>query len=180
MDRIIVATSVVVALTVTGSAGCAAVGGGSSGAGTPTARTSSPSAAIYHQAAACIRAHGAPNFPDPVRNPQTGKWELPPGTRKPPESVMNACRSLLDQIPEARGDDESAPPMTPDQLAKARQWAQCMRRHGLSDWPDPQADGTFVLPPRLAAGGKRAFRSQLEACRKYEFGGIRIRARANG
>jgi hypothetical protein len=176
MHRIIAATSGVVALIATGCAGCSAIGGGSraagsgtgTGTGTPAAHGSSPGAAVYHRAAECIRTHGVPGFPEPTQNPQTGEWDLPPGTRKPPQSTMNACRSILSQIPEANGDgDNDERPLTPAEMAKAGQFAQCMRQHGLADFPDPSANGDFVLPQRYEALGKGGIRAQLMACRKY-------------
>lgn len=165
MNRILAATGLVVALTA--AAGCSGGPGSGQAAATPTAHSSSPSAALYHQAAQCIRDHGVPGFPDPTQNPQTGHWDLPQGTRKPPDSVMNACRSILDKIPETN-DDESRQPLTAAELAKAKQHAACMRQHGLPDWPDPDATGLVHLPQRYAALGKRGIISQLRACRKYD------------
>lgn len=40
------------------------------------------------------------------------------------------------------------PSANPAQVA--RQFAQCMRDHGISDWPDPDAEGYFHFPPELA------------------------------
>jgi hypothetical protein len=169
MDRILAATGVVVALITTGTAGCSALGGNprAAGTGTPTASSSSPSAATYRQAAECIRAHGVPSFPDPTQNPQTGRWDLPSGTRKPPLSTLNACRSILSRLPETKGDAEDDPPLTAAEMAKAKKFAQCMRQHGLTDWPDPNATGEFMLPQRYARLGKAGLRAQLDACQKY-------------
>ena len=184
MNRTIAATSVIVVLTLTGAAGCSAVGiGGSTTAGTrsPTAHSSSPSAAVYHQAAQCIRAHGAPNFPDPIRNPQTGEWDVPDGTPKPPQSAMNACRSILSKIPETRGGGPEEKPLTAAEMAKAKQWATCMRQHGLADFPsDPDANGTFTLPQRYAQLGKTGMRTQLEACHKPGVDGVHMTIEGNG
>jgi hypothetical protein len=178
MDRILATTGVVVALIVTGTTSCSALGGSPQTAGTgtstsaPTARRSSSNAEIYHRAAECIRAHGAPNFPEPTQNPQTGKWGVPPGTRKPPRSAATACRSILSQIPEAKGDGEREQrPLTAAEMAKGKQFAQCMRQHGLADWPDPNATGEFVLPGRYERLGKRGLLSQLNACRTYNIQG---------
>jgi SAM-dependent methyltransferase len=173
MDRILAATGVVVALITAGTAGCAALGGSpqaagtGTGAATPAAHTSSPNAATYRRAAECIRTHGLPGFPDPTQNPQTGRWDLPAGTRKPPQSTLNACRSILSQLPETKGDDEDDRPLTAAEMVKAKQFAQCMRQHGLADWPDPGSTGVTTLPPRYAQLGKRGMRPQLEACQKY-------------
>ena len=181
MDRIqiLAATSVVVALTVTGAAGCSALGGAaggdSAGSRTPTPHSSSPGPEVYHRAAECLRAHGVPGMPDPTQNPQTGRWDLPAGTRKPPQSALNACRSILSQIPEARDGGESQRPPTAAEMAKLRQFGQCMRQHGLADFPDPGADGDVVLPQRYARLGKVGMRAQLEACHKYSVRGFGMR-----
>jgi hypothetical protein len=182
MDRILVTTGIVVAIIGTGAAGCSALDGGTPASGTSTGTSPnagaggtpgagrSASAALYHQAAECIRAHGVPGFPDPTQNPQTGEWDLPPGTRKPPRSTMNACRSILSRIPETRGEP-SRRPLTAAEMTKAKQFGQCMRRHGLADWPDPSPNGEFVLPQRYARLGKSGIRAQLMACREYRVEG---------
>jgi hypothetical protein len=123
-----------------------------------------------------------PNFPDWVEDPQTGVWQIPQGTQKPPLRALNACRSYLDQIPrsKSRPAQSSPRPLTTTEVAKARQWAKCIRQHGLPDWPDPNPDGTFELPPRLAQAGKAGFRSQFQACEKYSFGRVRFTAQGNG
>jgi hypothetical protein len=179
MNRIqlLAATSIAAALTVTGSAGCSAIGGGGNAAGTrtPAAHSSSTSPEAFRRAAACMRAHGVPNFPDPTQDPQTGQWELAGGRAgKPPRSAMTACRSLLSRLPEAKGRQELKP-LTAAEMAKAKQWAKCMREHGLPDFPsDPDLNGTFALPQRYAQLGKTGLRTQLEACHKYDVDGLHL------
>ena len=178
MNRIQVfaATSAVAALTLTGSAGCSAIGGGSQAAGTrtPTARSSSAGPELYRQAAACLRAHGAPDTPDPTQDPQTGEWTLTSGPNKPPRSASNACRPILSRLPEAKGGRELKP-LTAAEMAKAKQWAKCMREHGLADFPsDPDANGTFTVPQRYVQLGKTGMRTQLEACKKYDVEGVHL------
>jgi hypothetical protein len=180
--QLLAAASIAAALTVAGAAGCAAGGGNHAGA-TPTPAAHSPSLnpQLYHRVAACFRAHGVPNFPEPTENPQTGQWDLPPGTRKPPQSAMTACRSLLEQIPESKGDSgPSHRPPTSAEMVKLKQFAQCMRQHGLADFPDPGADGIAVLPPRYQQLGKIGMRAQLEACQKYNVQGFGMRIQHNG
>jgi hypothetical protein len=143
-------------------AGCGDSGDGHTG-GTPTGGTTSGAsantAALWRQFAECVRRHGMPNFPDPVQDAD-GNWGPPPNTSKPPQTTLNACRSIADRLP------RRAPASAAD-MAKLRQLAQCMRRHGLPDWPDPNPDGSFPLPPRLRKGGKTAFGPGLRACRPY-------------
>ncbi|GAA4504500.1 hypothetical protein GCM10023191_058870 [Actinoallomurus oryzae] len=120
-------------------------------------------AALWRQLAACLRRHGVPNFPDPVQDP-SGSWGPPANTSKPPQSAMTACKSIANQLPGRR------PAASAGDMAKLRRFAQCMRAHGVSDWPDPKADGSFDLPQRLRAG-KQVFKTQLAACRQYMTGG---------
>lgn len=185
MNRIqlLAATGVAAAVTLTGAAGCGAVGGGTHASATrsPTAHRSSPSPQLYHQVAQCFRAHGVPGFPEPTENPQTGQWDLPPGTRKPPPSAVAACRSLLDQIPEGRGGGgRNQRPPTAAEMVKLKQFSQCMRQHGLTDFPDPGADGDVALPPRYAQLGKKGMRPQLEACHQYAVQGFGMTIQRSG
>ncbi|MBO2456342.1 hypothetical protein [Actinomadura violacea] len=71
-----------------------------------------------------------------------------------------------------RGDQ----PLSPADIAKARDFARCMREKGISDWPDPNSNGYFVLPPRLGPpNGKRLFKQQMVACRSFEpAGGVHM------
>jgi hypothetical protein len=131
---------------------------------TPSPR---PSAvlAVYRELAACLRQHGAPNFPDPVVDAQ-GNVQVNPSVRVP-GSAKTACASIAARLPAGEG---KGPKYTAADIAKLRQLAQCFRDHGVSDWPDPNARGEFPLPKRLKDLGKRGFRDQLPACRQYFVG----------
>ncbi|WP_248958747.1 hypothetical protein [Sphaerisporangium perillae] len=142
--------------------GCGPAAGAPASTPTPSA-TAGGIPAVYRELAQCIRTHGVPNFPDPVLNSRTGKVDIPPGTAKPSESVMRACQSIVDRIPAS----DKGRPATPAELDRLRRLARCMRDNGLRDWPDPDAQGDFPMPKRLRDLGKRAMRSQLEACRQY-------------
>lgn len=153
---------------------------GSHGTGSPSASPSAMSdaqiLALGRQLAQCIRDHGIPGLPDP--SVENGRLILPSGaTDNIPDAqataAMSACQSIVDRLPpSALGDsgDQSRAPFNPADLAKARQWAQCMREHGLTDFPDPRADGVFDLTgTSLATEGKsQRFRTAADACRQYE------------
>jgi hypothetical protein len=99
-------------------------------------------AGLYLQLAQCFRAHGHPDFPDPVQN-SDGSWGFPAtGVRVPPPAE---CGDLVQQLKQA---GPSGPPAA--DLETERAFAQCMRANGVPDWPDPSADGTFAVPERLA------------------------------
>lgn len=170
--RCVTVLAVACALTGCGS------GGHATGHRTPSGAASADSAAIAREAVRCIRQHGLPNFPDPVYDPQSRSWTIPASTQNPPANVVAPCRSILERLSIKNGRR----PLTAADIAKLRQLAQCMRQHGLPDWPDPNADGAFPLPPRLRHIDKRSMRSQLDACKQYfpADGGIRVAEDSSG
>ena len=93
----------------------------------------------------CMRGHGIPDFPDPTANPGGGisiQINGDPGSdlnRNNPKfkAANQTCQSL-----EPRGGSE--PFAVPAQkIAAEVKWAQCMRSHGLSSFPDPDSQGAF-------------------------------------
>jgi hypothetical protein len=168
-------------LAVVTAAGVCAAGAltGCGSGGHTSAHASSSATATGDQAAAarelvqCFRQHGVPTFPDLVFDQQSHSWQIPSGTRKPPPSTMSACRSAADKLRQGSKDDDR--PLTAAEVANLRRLSQCMRQHGVPDWPDPNADGTMPLPPRLRSGGKTLVRSQLQACRQYFPANVGIR-----
>lgn len=156
------------AVIVTGAAllaGCA--GQGSSGPGpdsaTGTAVNAAGQEATYQELAECMRTHGQPTVPDPVRD-ANGNWGFPPSAGKliPPA----ACESLYRQarsVNEALSSTAGAVPLA--EMAKLLSFARCMRGHGLPDWPDPTQGGRFELPARYALpAGERLVAGPLHAC----------------
>jgi hypothetical protein len=116
----------------------------------------------------CMRAHGISDFPDP--SSQGGiALNGGPGSDLNPSSprfkaANNACKPLL-------------PPqkaMSPAQQAAAKaqalKYAQCMRAHGISDFPDPNSQGGIALSPK--PGGdldphNPRFQAANKACQHY-------------
>jgi hypothetical protein len=137
----------------------------SGGDGDPTANPS-PSGSSNRQAAIelanCMRANGSPDFPDPVQDDQ-GRWAFPPesaGDWEPPE----ACRPLVHDWKIAFSDGGAVPA---EDMTKFRDYAACMRRQGLEDFPDPEPDGGFDLPERiqtLVDTSDPAFATAQRAC----------------
>ena len=81
-------------------AGCG--GGPDAPSGTESARTTQRTA--FLEVARCMRAHGYPNFPDPVQDEQ-GRWKFPdsaPQTQTQPPACSQLARrakSLLEYMP---------------------------------------------------------------------------------
>jgi hypothetical protein len=119
-------------------AGCSALGG--SPAATATTRSQDVAAAV-REVVQCLRSNGMPNLPDP-RIDGNGQIKFPEGTPEPSERVLRACQSVIDRLPpSARGEPERNPADMPALL----RFGRCMRAHGLTDFPDPRANGTFQL-----------------------------------
>lgn len=166
----------VIMLLLAGLAGCSGSGGsGGSGAATTTTSAQQATAAVLRELVRCARANGMPNMPD-LRLDSNGRVSLPPGTPEPPKSVERACRSIWERLPaSARGDQERPPA---DMQALLR-YARCMREHGVPEFPDPSADGSFRAWPGLQREGKspRLLRA-MQACRQlspFPKGGVTFR-----
>lgn len=96
--------------------------------------------------AACMRAHGVSDFPDPSPG---GGIQIPSGDnpRAPAfQSAQHACSKLL-----PKGGPLSGPVSESRKLQMLR-LAECMRRHGLSTFPDPTS-----TPPQPGNGAGIAF-----------------------
>ena len=112
---------------------CAALVGGC-GASSPGATTAASN--HYNQSLAfakCMRSHGVTNFPDPGSG---GGIHISAGSGINPFSpafttARAACRRLL---PGPLGGNQHP---TAQQIAQARQLSECMRRHGVTGFPDP-------------------------------------------
>jgi hypothetical protein len=120
-----------------------------------TATTAVPES--YQQArlkwADCIRAHGVPNFPEP--NGQGGVNLAGLNVNSPQFlAALQACKSLVVAPP----PDRAAQVLKRTEVA-----AQCMRKHGVSNFPDPTSQGAILLP-RTVDPGSPQFQSAAHAC----------------
>ena len=98
----------------------------------------------------CMRSQGVPNFPDPTSDGQInvnfqtgGKGGSPVSSginRNSPQyiSAAQACRHLLPVGIPTPAQDQQA-------LAKGLKFAQCMRSHGVPNFPDPSTAGVVHL-----------------------------------
>src|SRR4029077_2034652 len=133
--------------------------------GQPTAAQSETPAQIWHELVVCARAHGDPTLPDPTVD-SNGQATFPPGTEKPSAATMAACQSIYNRLPASvRGGGAPDIPME-------IKFAQCMRAQGLSDWPDPNPDGSYPLPLDLQAPAKAGplwdrIRTAWSACAQF-------------
>jgi hypothetical protein len=128
-----------------------AEGSGSSGA-SPLAQ-----AVAYSQ---CIRSHGVPNFPDPVQTPSGGYGYRTHGI-DPNSAVFQGALQACKALPSPWNS-------TGAQLSSAQQqawlsWAQCIRAHGLPDFPDPTFSGSEVHDSGVGSNSPQ-LQSAMGAC----------------
>jgi hypothetical protein len=141
-------------------------------AGSPSSSpsTSASRAGDNHEAqlayARCMRAHGITDFPDPP--PQSGSGHGAPDThfgRHSPQfqAADRACHSLLPADPGGKKNEHL------QQLAL--EYAQCMRAHGISDFPDPDNGGGFEFPRGDASSdlnpNNPLFQAADQACKHH-------------
>jgi hypothetical protein len=152
------------ALAVIAAAGLVAAGCGGSdesgGGGGSEASADSDPAVAY---AECMRENGVPEFPDPVN----GQLQLQatPGGGLDPESpefkrAQEACQDLA-----PAGAEAGASPNT-DLQAQVLDYAKCIRKNGVPEFPDPDFSSggvTMGLPPGVDPNSEQ-FQSALQAC----------------
>jgi hypothetical protein len=130
--------------------------------GTHTAAPSTNDAAArWHHLVVCGRTHGMPNLPDPQIDDH-GMAHFPQNL-KIPAQTRRACQAEYDRL---AAEFENRP-VTQAQLDGLLRFARCMRAHGVSDWPDPNASGQFPLDSRIRRTVKSAMHRPLTACEHY-------------
>lgn len=112
--------------------------------------------------AQCMRDNGYTEFPDPT--PGEGmRFLITPGSAARFEQAATACRALA---PAGLRDEG----VTPEQLEGLLKLAQCVREHGLPNFPDPGADGRFDAGKIGAGPDDPKLRAAMGACREQSRG----------
>ena len=154
----------------------AACSGGSSGnhvaqlpsAASQTSAASSAPASASHQVGAvgfaqCVRAHDVPKWPDPDSSGVFDKTKITTQqlgvSSSALQAAQDACQHLL-------------PPasLTQQRLnaAQALQFAQCVRSHGVPNFPDPDGKGRIPDPESVGVDqGSPQFQAANDTCAQY-------------
>jgi len=111
------------------------------------------------QFAECIRANGVPNFPDP-----DPKGEFNFGVDVTVEvwtKAVDACKAL-------KPPGALSAKRTPKEQSASLRFAQCVREHGVKDFPDP-VNGeplidTYKIPSSNKPGGMTILNAATDAC----------------
>lgn len=135
--------------------------GGATSAGTTTAgvRTKLTAQQKAVKFAECMRANGVPHFPDPDSK---GAFDFGVDvTRDVWLKAVNACKAL--KPPGALSSKR-----TPKQQAASLRFAQCVRDHGVKDFPDP-VNGeplidTYKIPSSNRPGGMTILNAAIHTC----------------
>lgn len=145
----------------------AACGGGSGGSGSSGGANPSGSASRNNPAqfAQCMRSHGVPSFPDPDSNGRFTLTVTKGGPLDPNsatyQSALQTCHQYDTNFGSANGSGASS--------SAALKFAQCMRSHGVTDFPDPQSGGSFTMGGDIQSNPH--FQSAMQACRPQLSGG---------
>ncbi len=100
--------------------------------------------------AACMRENGVPDFPDPV----DGRFTMRAGGD--PAALRAAQEACQDLAPEG---GRATQQMQEQILA----FSQCMREHGVPDFPDPQGPGRLLVPRTIDTESPQ-FEQARQAC----------------
>ncbi len=113
------------------SGSTAASGGGAVSSGPPSPSTLGSDELAF---ATCMRSNGVPNFPDP-RAGGGFLFHASAGIVSSPafKTAQAKCHELL-----PGGGPPSSTNPSPQTLARMLRLAQCMREHGVYDFPDPR------------------------------------------
>jgi hypothetical protein len=133
---------------------------GSPNAGGLTASPSTSSEKVL-AFAHCVRSHGVPNFPDPNSSGQFDKTTLArlATSNSQYQAANRSCQHLL-PTPSAAQQRQVG--------AQALLFSQCIRAHGVTNFPDPASDGRIPDPASLGIDqGSPRFQAANQACGKY-------------
>jgi hypothetical protein len=159
-------------------AGCG--GGTPTGAAAAPAGSRSPSSTKFGQQfvafATCMRSHGVPSYPDPqiTRSGDQVQVRISPGAINPNapafKAASNACHRYL---PNGGAPPRESPQNRTQQVA----YADCMRAHGVPNFPDPGHDGAFDLPAGLNPQAP-GFTHAEQACKSEQPSSLSVNQRA--
>jgi hypothetical protein len=154
----------------------AACGSSPSSSTTTNSASSGPGAAAFKYAT-CIRDHGVPDFPDPQVTTTPGgggvsvRQAVPAGAVGSPKfkAAQAACKGTV-PAPGSGGSGGQGPSK---QAFLA--FARCLRGHGISGFPDPNAQGQLTLQMISASGvdlNAPSFLTAAKACVGVTHGAI--------
>ncbi|MGI5238979.1 hypothetical protein [Dactylosporangium sp. CA-139066] len=133
---------------------------GAAPAPAPSASVSQQDArAAWLRVAECMRANGYPDFPDPTPD-EHGVWNV----NYPIQGGGPAACDAL--VRRAKIGSRTQDRISPSEMATLRQYAACMRGHGIAQFPDPDEDGNYG-PVVSQLEADPAYPAAADACKQY-------------
>lgn len=111
-------------------AACGSSDPGAGGTGTTAAGQGDPAL----QFATCMRSHGVSNFPDPSAGGAVRIQATGPNAVNPQSPAFQAAQKACGHYLPQKG---GPPAMTAAERRKALAFAECVRAHGVPNFPDP-------------------------------------------
>lgn len=154
--------AMVALISACGSNGPASTGSASGGAGNNSAANAEKGVTF----AKCMRRNGVSAFPDPSGSGKLTLDGIVNGSSLDPNSpafthALTACKSL--EPPGFAGSRRSSA-----QMSAALRFAQCIREHGVKDFPDPVNGQPLVdtnrIPSANQPGGMSILNGAMHAC----------------
>jgi hypothetical protein len=159
----LMASGVLAAACSHSSSGPGVANASSSSSARVASSSSSSTTASPLALAQCMRNHGIHDFPDPD---SSGNFDLGGGDLNPNnpsyQAATQACRSL------GSAGKASAASLSPQQIAAVVRFAECVRSHGVDNYPDPDSSGRipgirhFGIDPNSSQ-----FQAANNACKHY-------------
>jgi hypothetical protein len=139
----------------------AACGGGTSaGSGASPSATSTYAKLVAY--AQCVRSHGVPNFPDPSSNGAFNASSINLHSAQV-QSAQNACKSLQPNLGTS-GQSQA------QNVTQKLKFAQCMRSHGVPNFPDPSSNGKFQISKSINTQSA-TYKKAQQACQSITSSG---------
>lgn len=119
--------------------------------------------------AQCMRSHGVPNFPDPTSS--NGKTQILPGPSSGIDSDSPTLRAALQTCQKYVPGGNLTPAESAQDEAKLLKYAECMRSHGVTNFPAPSSrpDGGWSFDLGWAVNqNSPTYQSANQACKSLE------------
>ena len=115
-------------------------------------------------------AHGVPNFPDPVQTPSGGYGYRTAGIDPNSaafQGALQACKALPSPW------NSTGQQLSPAQQQAWLNWAQCIRAHGLPDFPDPTFSGSEVHDSGVGSSSPQ-LQQAMDACKSQSLPSVAL------
>ena len=111
-----------------------------------------------------MRSHGVPNYPDPATSGLAKESPQQLGVSSSRfRSASSDCNHLL-----PNGGSGPGPAQVQRVKALSLEFSQCVRRHGVRNFPDPASDGRIPDPATVGIlQGSPRFEAANSACARY-------------